>query len=175
MAEKITLVFVPGGWHAPSCYDAVIDHLQQNHRGIYTIEKVSLPSLNCPRDSGSMQAWQPDIEAIKSQVSTALTTTNTRVIAVSHSYGSLVSNEALGDLPLTNHPRLRHIIMCGFILPRGMSLRGSKPAGAYPPLWDVQGDVVYANDPVKHFYHDLPLHDQEKLARELKERYMPLV
>lgn len=122
-----------------------------------------------------MDNWQPDVDVVHTSILSALTTTTpTNVVAISHSYGSLVTNEALGAIPVTYRSRLKHIILCGFLLPQGLSLRGNNPDAPYPALWAVRDDIVYTNDPAGHFYHDLSAQDQEKFAGQLEGRYMPL-
>ena len=104
-----TLIFVPGAWHSPTCYDPVIEHLESSTnngnrttRGAtYNVVKVPLPSISCPRTSPSMTSWQPDVDAVlhvlESEIISMSATDGCEndqnnikdVRVISHSYGSL--------------------------------------------------------------------------------------
>lgn len=188
------LIFVPGAWHSPNCYDPVVDHLKSSTDGntpssTFDIVKISLPSISCPRTSPSMTSWEPDINAVldvlelevsKSAQDCENKSNKSNVLVVSHSYGSLVANEALGSLMLS-HPQissritLQHLILCGFMMDAGGSMRDKASTEPYPGLWDVRGDIVYPSAPAADwFYHDLPVHEQRRLGEDLEELYMPL-
>lgn len=189
-----TLILVPGAWHTPSCYDLVIDHLKSTSSSstsgaTYNVVRVPLPSLSCSHTSVSVSSWQPDVDAVshvleseisKSANSREKENNNKTVLVISHSYGSLVANEALG-LFISSYSsvdwktNLRHLILCGFVLDAGSAIRDKDSTAPYPDLWDVKEDIVYSSaDASNWFYHDLPEHEQQKYMKSLEGKYMPL-
>ena len=192
-SASTTLIFVPGAWHTPACYSAVIGRLNStsnnnNPPATFNVVLVSLSSVSCSRTSLSMTSWQPDIDAVLQTLQhEVLSTANENerksnvknVLVVSHSYGSLVANEALGTL-ISSHPQmgsrinLRHLILCGFVLNAGGAIRDQKSTALYPSLWDVREDIVHASEAAYWLYHDLPEDEQQAYSKSLEGNYMPL-
>lgn len=182
-----TMIFVHGAWHHASCFDPLINSLRSNNTGIdfesiYSVVKVSLPSTSCPTDSLSMVSWQPDVDAVlqtlDSQISRPVDghkreVDNKNILVTSHSYGSLVANEAIWSLlssepEVTTRMNLKHLILCDFNFEAGEAIRNPATTDPYPGLWDVKGNIVYTSaDAADWFYHDLTEEEKQKYAKEL--------
>jgi hypothetical protein len=75
-----TLVFIPGSWHKPSCYDKVIALLRDEH-GV-RCEKVTLPSTQDNPEAGI----KDDIDAAREVILKEMDA-GRDVVVVAHSYG----------------------------------------------------------------------------------------
>jgi hypothetical protein len=130
-----------------------------------------------------MSSWQPDVDAVlhvleieisKLANATQNENNNKDMLVISHSYGSLVVNEALGllissYLPAVSKINLRHLILCGFVLDAGSAIRDKDSTAPYPGLWDVREDIVYLSaNAADWFYHDLPQQEQRKRMKSLE-------
>jgi len=164
-SSKPTLIFVPGAWHSPACYSAVIERLQSGSDP-YKCVTVELGSVGAEPGSPSLQSWQPDVDAVRGAVQKELEEGND-VLLVCHSYGTLPTQEAPKGVDLGG--RVKQLIIAGFILDVGESLV-SISQGNFPPLWDIRGDVIYPNDPENAFYHDLPIAEQKHWSSLLKSQ-----
>ena len=189
-----TLIFIPGAWHLPTCYDPVIEHLKSGSNGSspnasYNIVKIPLPSVSCPPSSLSMTSWQPDVDAVLHVLEAEMAKSascgenkgySRNVLVISHSYGSLVANEALGCLNLSRtkastKTNLQQLILCGFILDVGSAMRDKASSAPYPGLWDVRGEIVYpSSDAPDWFYQDLSEPERRNCTKNLEGKYMPL-
>ncbi|KAJ5968178.1 hypothetical protein N7501_004426 [Penicillium viridicatum] len=83
MAESTTILFVPGAWHSPDCYDSVVQHLEAAN---YKTDKVHLPSVGPSEHHLSFDA---DVAQIRIQIERAADARQ-EVAVVVHSYGSLL-------------------------------------------------------------------------------------
>lgn len=88
---KPSFVCVPGAWHTPAGYDALIKLLQKDG---YDAVAVSLPSVGCKPVTYD---FSEDVEAIRSTV-TKLSDDGKDVIPVLHSYGGMCGGQALEGL-----------------------------------------------------------------------------
>jgi pimeloyl-ACP methyl ester carboxylesterase len=91
MAEKPTIVFVPGAWHPHAAFDPLLPSL---HREGYATTAVSLPSVGC---SPSLPSCDADNVATRNVVE-GLVDLGKEVVVVSHSYGGIAINDALDGL-----------------------------------------------------------------------------
>ncbi|KAH8805195.1 Alpha/beta hydrolase family-domain-containing protein [Xylogone sp. PMI_703] len=182
MANLPTLVFVPGSWHQPTCYDKVIKLLREKHR-------LKCLAVRLPSTTGDPNAtFKDDVDAARKAISSE-TTQGRDVVVIAHSYGGMVGNSAIK----------------GFALPRGTAAGSSAPAssttfrsqravttapsrtpspghvigliliasgftftgvafmdpffGHPPPSWRVNKETGFAEivtPPREFFYHDLP-------------------
>ncbi|KAK1143341.1 hypothetical protein N8T08_006868 [Aspergillus melleus] len=88
MSNPPTLIFIPGSWHKPICYDPVIKLLQDQH-------DLKCTAITLPSTSGDPAAtFKDDVDvaraAIVSEISQGL-----NVVIVAHSYGGMVGNSAI--------------------------------------------------------------------------------
>lgn len=168
MSGLPTLVFVPGSWHRPICYDPVIKLLQ--------------PKLNCiavtlPSTSGNPAAtFKDDLDAVQFAISNE-TAAGRDVVVVAHSYGGLVGNSAVKgftrDAKDKTQPSKGYVI--GIILiASGFTLTGMAFMDPFfghpPPTWRVNNETGYAEivtPPRQLFYHDLPEDEAEYWVSQL--------
>src|ERR1700749_3276162 len=88
MSTLPTLVFVPGSWHKPACYEKIIKLLQEKHR--LRCIPVTLPSTAGNPDA----TFKDDIDAAREAISSE-TSHGHNVVVIAHSYGGMVGNSAI--------------------------------------------------------------------------------
>lgn len=168
MSDLPTLVFVPGSWHNPICYDPVIKLLQP---------KFKCTSVTLPSTAGNPAATsKEDLEAAGSAISSE-TAAGCNVVVIAHSYGGMVGNSAVkGFTPdTTSQTQTPTGCVIGIILiASGFTLTGLSFMdpffGRPPPSWRVNSDTGYAElvtPPRELFYHDLPEKEAESWVSQL--------
>ena len=174
MSDLPTLVFVPGSWHKPICYDKIIKLLEAKHN--LRCVPVTLPST-----AGDPAAtFKDDLDAAREAIS-GETTRGRDVVVIAHSYGGLVGNSAVKgftrpkDVASSSAPTSTSttsensqtsatgyvigiiLIASGFTL-TGMSFMDPF-LGNPPPSWRVNSETGFAElvtPPSELFYHDVP-------------------
>lgn len=168
MSDKLpTLVFVPGSWHQPTCYERAIRPLQDTHH--FKCVSVTLPSTQ----DNPQATFKDDIDAARSAITAEITSGND-VIVIAHSYGGMVGNSAVKGLtdprPQTSScVKAIVLIASGFTVP-GLSFMAPLLNNP-PPAWRVDspsGYAVLVQDPRELFYHDLEPEDAEYWISQLK-------
>ncbi|QGA13832.1 hypothetical protein EYB26_001483 [Talaromyces marneffei] len=174
MSNYPTLVFIPGAWHKPTCYDKVINLLEKEHQ-------LKCISITLPSTSGDPQAtFKDDLDAARDAISSE-TNQGRNVIVVAHSYGGMVGNSAIKGFANTNQTETSTtprgyvigliLIASGFTLTR---LAFMDPFfGHPPPSWRVNNDTGFADivtPPRELFYHDLPAEEAEYWVSQLSSQ-----
>lgn len=176
MSNLPTLVFIPGSWHKPTCYEKVIKLLQEEH-------KLKCISISLPSTSGDPQAtFKDDLDVARAAIS-GETTQGHNVVVVAHSYGGMVGNSAIKGFATKSHLQTEVsttttttggnvigliLIASGFTL-TGLSFMDPF-FGHPPPSWRVNNDTGYAElvtPPREFFYHDLPADEAEYWVSQL--------
>lgn len=174
MSSLPTLVFIPGSWHKPICYDKVIKLLQGQH-------ELRCVSIALPSTAGNPAAtFKDDLDAAREAISSE-TTHGRNVVVIAHSYGGMVGNSAIkgftkprdATTSQTQSPTTGCVI--GLILiASGFTLTGLSFMdpffGRPPPSWRVNSATGYAelvSSPREFFYHDLPTEEGEYWASQL--------
>ncbi|KFZ09124.1 hypothetical protein V501_05698 [Pseudogymnoascus sp. VKM F-4519 (FW-2642)] len=180
MSNLPTLVFVPGAWHKPTCYDKIIKPLEEQH-------KLKCIRVTLPSGSGDPEAtFKNDIDAAQDAISSE-TTQGRNVVVIAHSYGGMVGSSAIKgfykpqdtnstSLPTSDQsqsPAKGYVI--GLILiASGFTFTGlafmDPFFGHPPPSWRVNKETGYAelvNPPRELFYHDVPAEDAEYAVSQL--------
>lgn len=167
-----TLVFVPGSWHRPSCYEKIIEPLQKEH-GTKCVS-VTLPSTQDDPNA----TFKDDIDAARSAIISE-TEAGNDVIVIAHSYGGMVGNSAIKGLtsPMTStstSPSSNGCVKALVLIASGFTITGlSFMAPLFnipPPSWRVDkasGYAVLVTDPRDLFYHDLDPKDAEYWTTQL--------
>lgn len=88
MSSNPTLVFIPGSWHKPICYDPVIRILQDQHNLKCTA--VTLPSTS----NNPAATFKDDVDAARAAIAHE-TNQGRNVVVIAHSYGGMVGNSAI--------------------------------------------------------------------------------
>lgn len=189
MSNLPTLIFLPGSWHKPSCYDKIIKLLQGKH-------KLNCVSITLPSTTGNPAAtFKDDVDAAREAISSQ-TTYGRDVVVVAHSYGGVVGNSAIKDFtqprdavrssstPMSTSTRAQHTdqsqtrargYVIGLILiASGFTLTGLSFMdpffGRPPPSWRVNNATGYADlvtPPRELFYHDLPVDEADYWVSQL--------
>jgi pimeloyl-ACP methyl ester carboxylesterase len=169
MASSTTIIFIPGAWHSPRCFDLVIKGLETDG---YNAEVVHLPSVGpvIPHSD-----FLDDVCQIRKQIEIAANA-GQRVVVVVHSYGGLPGCEAIRGLDwetrqLQGQPGgVVHLFFCcSFIVPKGKSLISSF-GGDDLPWFEVSDDrlIVTPATPRETFYNDMNEIDAKKATDALK-------
>ncbi|OBT97160.2 hypothetical protein VE01_04860 [Pseudogymnoascus verrucosus] len=180
MSNLPTLVFVPGAWHKPTCYDKIIKPLEDQH-------KLKCIRVTLPSGSGDPEAtFKNDIDAAQDAISSE-TTQGRNVVVIAHSYGGMVGSSAikgfykpqdtsstsLSTSDQSQSPAKGYVI--GLILiASGFTFTGlafmDPFFGHPPPSWRVNKETGYAelvSPPRELFYHDVPAEDAEYAVSQL--------
>jgi pimeloyl-ACP methyl ester carboxylesterase len=169
MSNLPTLVFIPGSWHKPTCYDKVTQILHEQH-GLKCV------SITLPSTTGNPAAtFKDDIDAAREAISSE-TTQGRNVVVLAHSYGGMVGNSAIKGFTRpqdTTSPTTGYII--GLVLiASGFTLTGlafmDPFFGRPPPFWRVNSETGYAElvtSPRDLFYHDVPAEEAEFWVSQL--------
>lgn len=155
MPASTTVLFVPGAWHSPDCFDAIVQSLEADN---YATCKINLPSVDPPTHYLDFAA---DVTHIRAHIEAAADA-GQKVVVVVHSYGSLPSNEAIKGLDITSRQEkglkggVAHLFFCcSFIIPEGQSLISAFGGNDLP--WFMVSDdrlEVHPATPDKVFYND---------------------
>ncbi|OAP55307.1 hypothetical protein AYL99_10280 [Fonsecaea erecta] len=153
---KPTLLFVPGAWHSPAHYEALMKALEEHE---YHCEAVALPSVD-PKDPPNTDA-DTDAAAISAAIRDILSSGND-VVLITHSYGGIPGQSAAYSFVGQNQngPRLTAIaMMCSFLYPPQTALLA--PLGGKPhPIHIVSADGnlvdVGPPGPETLFYNGVP-------------------
>ncbi|KAL4884931.1 alpha/beta-hydrolase [Aspergillus karnatakaensis] len=175
MPTSPTLLFIPGAWHKPTCYDKVISILKQKH-------SLHCISITLPTTTGDPSAtFKDDTDAAREAI-TKEVNQGRNVVVLAHSYGGMVGNSAIkgftrpsrdAETDTTARPESEYVI--GLILiASGFTLTGLTFMDPFfdnpPPFWRVNKESGFAEltaSPRELFYHDLPEEEAEYWVSEL--------
>lgn len=173
MSHSPTLVFIPGAWHRPTCYDKVIQLLEKQHR--FKCISITLPSTT----GRPTATFKDDIDAAREAISQE-TNHGRNVVVLAHSYGGMVGNSAIrgftqppGTISSQKPQTTGHVI--GLILiASGFTLTGlsflDPVFGHALPFFRINKETGYAELVVSArelFYHDVPAEEAEFWVSQL--------
>ena len=123
MAAQPTIVFAPGAWHTPDCFDLAREALHD--RG-WATEAVAYPSVGAePPNKG----LQDDAAAVRA-VLQHLADEGKQIVLVVHSYGGLVGAEAVQGLGQRQRAEkglkggvVMLVYLAAFVTPAGKSIK----------------------------------------------------
>ncbi|KAH8427553.1 alpha/beta hydrolase [Aspergillus melleus] len=96
MSNPPTLIFIPGSWHKPICYDPVIKLLQDQH-------DLKCIAITLPSTSGDPAAtFKDDVDVARAAIADEISH-GRNVVVVAHSYGGMVGNSAIKGFAKTQH------------------------------------------------------------------------
>ncbi|KAG9520431.1 alpha/beta-hydrolase, partial [Aureobasidium melanogenum] len=166
--SKPVFILSPGAWHTSEVYNKLIPHLEaKGHRTVLH----DWPSIT----QAPLTSFDEDIQAIRTTVLREADAGND-VVIVAHSWSGSPVNSSVADLSKAERAKqgkpggiVKLVFLCAFVVPEGVSLLGALGGDdSKIPLWNVQGDVVYANNPAHFFFEGLPAEEQRQLASNLK-------
>lgn len=164
-----TIIFVPGAWHSPSCFDKTASLLRDAG---YKTDYVYLASVG---PTTHLKNFDPDVDVIRKHILKALDADD-KVILVVHSYGGIPTSQAVQGLDYKTRQGegkkggVTHLFFCcSFIIPQGKTLIEAF-GGNDLPWFDVSGDKMEVNPmtPETIFYNDLPEDVVQKMKADLK-------
>lgn len=138
-SQSTTIIFVPGAWHSPDCFDPVIERLNKSG---YITDKVHLPTVGPEKH---FLDFTPDVTEIRRHILHAVDA-GQKVVVVVHSYGGIPANEAIEGLDYSSRQKQNqkggvvHLFFCcSFVIPEGQSLI-SAFGGNDLPWFEVAND-----------------------------------
>ncbi|KAF2104210.1 alpha/beta-hydrolase [Rhizodiscina lignyota] len=153
--DKPTIVIVHGAWHHPEYFSTVGHSLESKG---YEVVCPRLPTCNnaIPPD----QTLSDDVALIRS-TALKLADAGKEIVVLCHSYGGVVSTDALYDLSVEKRAAQnlkggikRLAYMCAFIPKKGEGLADIF-GGTLPPWIQPQPNKTLALvNPENHFFHD---------------------
>ncbi|PYI09735.1 alpha/beta-hydrolase [Aspergillus sclerotiicarbonarius CBS 121057] len=169
MSNPPTLVFIPGSWHQPTCYEKVIKPLQEQ-------QQLKCVAVALPSTAGNPAAtFQDDLNVAQEAISNE-TSQGRNVVVIAHSYGGMVGNSAIKGFAQSQDATASPTgSVIGLILiASGFTLTGlafmDPFFGHPPPSWRVNSTTGYAElvtPPRELFYHDLPPEEAEHWVSQL--------
>ncbi|KAF4311938.1 hypothetical protein GTA08_BOTSDO12061 [Botryosphaeria dothidea] len=165
--SKPTLVFAPGAWHTPACFDAVRDQL---HARGWATEAVAYPSVGAePPTLGLAE----DVAAVRSTLE-RLADEGKQIVLTVHSYGGLVGQNAVEGLGYKQRAAagkkggvILLVYLTAFVAPKGATIK-QMLGGQFLPWMKFEGDYCYAQTPEQVFYHDVDSEGQKKAIAALQ-------
>ncbi|TVY80266.1 hypothetical protein LSUE1_G006533 [Lachnellula suecica] len=169
MTSKPTIVLVPGAWHQPSVYSAVIASLSTHG---YPALSIPLPSVG-----DSTQGFSDDVAAIRNCL-TELVSDGKEVVLVVHSYSALPGGEAPRGLGKKEREVrglrggvVRYVVINGFATPEGFQPAAEGDFSMFPEwmVFDHEKGVVTVSpeDAKRIFYNDVSSEKGDELAAQL--------
>ena len=131
---KPTILLIPGAWHAPAHYQALIDHLQRVHFDVVCPQLPTYGAISA--DVGLIEDAQVARDALNELVGKGK-----QVLILCHSYGGVVTAEAVTEAQSYRARSLAGleggvigiVWLCAFALVPGNSLVGTLGRGRQPP------------------------------------------
>lgn len=166
-----TIIFVPGGWHQPTCFDQVAKELQSAG---YNTDYVYLASVGPPKH---VMDHGPDIAEVQKSIEKALSE-GQKIVVLGHSYGGIIVSSAVKGYDYKSRQAagekggVTHLFYCcSFVIPEGKSLIEAF-GGNDLPWFNISEDKLEVNPdtPEKIFYNDLP----ESMYDDLKSQLKPM-
>jgi pimeloyl-ACP methyl ester carboxylesterase len=168
--DQPAILFVHGAWHCPEHYTDLVKAV--NQKG-FLVVIPRLPSMN--GDKPPTKGLADDIICFHHEASKLLEAGH-RVLVLSHSYGGIVSTNALtSDLSISARQKagkpggIIHLVyMCAFLPQKGESIKSIiASSGALLDIdVDANGNAMPKN-PLEAFYGDLPAARAEHWAQML--------
>ncbi|KAJ5622865.1 alpha/beta-hydrolase [Penicillium lividum] len=163
-----TLIFVPGAWHKPTCYNKIINLLK------YKCIPITLPSTTGDPNA----SFKDDLDTTRTAISNE-TTQGRNVVVIAHSYGGMVANSAIKDFTSTQTQTgtgtgIEGSVIGLILIASGFTLTGLSFMdpffGRPPPTWRVNTATGFADlvtPPQEMFYHDLPQEEADYWSSQI--------
>lgn len=169
MSPKPTIICVPGAWHSPSHYDALVQRLSSAG---YKTSPVTLATVGA---SPPLEDFHPDVDAIRAAIKKVVDAGDDALI-IAHSYGTLPTAEAIEGYQKENSkPGVSHFIFCAAFVPvKGLSL--IELLGEQSAPWikvSDDGKTCFPQDPHNVFYADCSDEVSKIAAEALKPFSFP--
>ncbi|KAK9800007.1 putative Alpha/beta hydrolase fold-1 [Seiridium cardinale] len=157
-----TIVFAPGAWHQPSCFDIVRDDLTS--RG-YETEAIAYPSVGAEPPNKGLA----DDAAVVRAALERLADQGKQIVLVVHSYGGMVGGNAVENLGYKQRAQagkkggvVMFVYMAAFANPKGLSGDLGKESG-YVSIGDMD-----------FMYHDVEPELRKKAIADVRHQSSPV-
>ena len=137
---KPTIVFVPGVWHLPECFDSTRELLSEKG---FTSEAIAHPSVGAKLPDKTLA---DDVSSLRTRL-VALADEGKEIVLIAHSYGGLVGGCAVEDLGFTDRAKAGKkggvtilVYMCALVGTKGASML-EMLGGKMLPWLDI-GEVI---------------------------------
>ncbi|PVI04332.1 alpha/beta-hydrolase [Periconia macrospinosa] len=169
MSNKPTLLFIPGAWHLPTCYNKIITILEKQHD--FECDSITLPST-----TGSAEAtFKDDLDTARDAITKHISR-GRDVVVVAHSYGGMLANSAIKDFTSSGTSPEPKAHVTGLILiASGFTLTGLSFMDPLfhrpPPTWHANRNSGFAElvvPPSSLFYHDIPNSEAQYHSSQLR-------
>lgn len=121
--SRPTIVFAPGAWHTPDCFDIPREEL---HKRGWETEAVAYPSVGAEPPTKGLA---DDAAALRSTLE-RLADAGREIVLVVHSYGGLVGQNALEGLGCKQRQAggkkggvIIFVYLAAFVAPKGASIK----------------------------------------------------
>ncbi|KAI9931995.1 hypothetical protein ASPWEDRAFT_40178 [Aspergillus wentii DTO 134E9] len=166
MPSKPTIVLVLGAWCLPPVYEQLQSRLSRRN---IPSESPAHPSIGAEPPTKTLT---DDVSSLR-QTLTKLVEEGKDVVVVGHSYGGVVTSNAVEGLSKADRSRqgkkggvVLVVYMSAFVLPKGTSLKDML-GGEFLPWMNIDGDYVSVDNRVKVGFHDVSPDEQEKWSDSL--------
>lgn len=152
--NKPLVLLITGAWHIPAHYQLLSHRLR--HQGYTVLCPLLMTNNNFMPPNKTLD---DDVHQIR-QMALEQLDAGRDIVALMHSYGGIVGSNALAGLGAADQGKAAHvkalIYMAAFIPFENESLAGIF-GGALPPFLTTNSQgTIDINNPLWHFYHDLP-------------------
>ncbi|MCJ1395049.1 hypothetical protein MMC18_007930 [Xylographa bjoerkii] len=174
-APPPTLLLLPGAWHSPSYYAALISALSAIPIPTHAL---ALPSITAPTPSSPFAA---DVAAIRGAVSRLVLDEHKAVIVVMHSYSGAPGTSALRGLARADRQRAGQpggvvglVYLVSYMLPEGASILPEGERGQLPmeSADEFRVTTIATAIAISVFYGDLPPAEAAHWAAQLQPQAM---
>ncbi|KAJ5888307.1 alpha/beta-hydrolase [Penicillium taxi] len=175
MSDLPTLLFIPGSWHKPECYQKVIKIIQEQ-------SELQCVSISLPSNSGDPDAALKDDIDVAREAITNETVRGRNVVVIAHSYGGMVGNSAIKGFTrpqdtISSQSQKSGYVIGLILIASGFTLSGlsfmDPFLGHPPPTWRVNSKTGFSElvtPPRELFYHDLPQQEAEFWVSQLTDQ-----
>ncbi|TLD32568.1 hypothetical protein E2P81_ATG05544 [Venturia nashicola] len=174
MPSKPTLVFVPGGFHLPSCFELVENRLKSAG---YECIGVRTPSVR--KEPPFPKDMSDDVQAVQAALNKAIGDENDAVL-VMHSYGGFPGSAACKGMSKEDRVKegkkggvVHLVFISAFAAEEGMKIAdagGKISDEVLPSDWCIvePGGYMRAERSNEIFYNDLPEEEANKASSKLQ-------
>ncbi|KAL1967164.1 hypothetical protein VTN77DRAFT_3455 [Rasamsonia byssochlamydoides] len=169
-SQKPTLVFLPGAWHTPECFEKVMAQLKALG---YPTTTTQLPSVG-----GKVSTTMTDDAAHINKFLSQLVDDGKDVVLIMHSYSGIPGTESVKGLAKKDRQAaglpggiVALVYIAAFLLPQGQSLVSF--LGSMPDWVIFDGDRLTVETGPAVFYNDLPSDTAEYWSSKLQHHAWP--
>lgn len=173
-SRNAVIVFAPGAWHQPTCFDKLRDALKTSG---WETDAVEYPSVGAEPPTKHLA---DDAAAIRSTV-TRLADEGKEIVLVVHSYGGLAGADAVEGLGWKQRVKegktggvTMFIYLAAFVTPLGKSIKEMLGGQFLPWMNFTSEPYVHTDKPEEVFYHDFAHEDLKQALADIRHQSAPV-